>query len=76
MEYVNFGHAGWRTSTFGLGCMRRRAHPSQAETTRPPEGDQFGNILYARSEDADKKVMDRAGRIAHPYIPHPVLGCS
>jgi aryl-alcohol dehydrogenase-like predicted oxidoreductase len=36
----------------------RLARPWQSETTRRSETDQFGNKMYARTEEADRKVVD------------------
>ena len=36
----------------------------QAETTRRSETDRFGNTMYARTEEDDRKVVDRLGEIA------------
>jgi aryl-alcohol dehydrogenase-like predicted oxidoreductase len=36
----------------------------QAETTKRAETDKFGNTMYARTEEDDKKVVDRLGEIA------------
>jgi aryl-alcohol dehydrogenase-like predicted oxidoreductase len=42
----------------------RLARPWQSETTRRAETDQFGNKMYSRTEEADKKVVDRLGEVA------------
>ncbi len=42
----------------------RLARPWQAETTHRLETDQFGKLLYARTEAADREVVDRVGRVA------------
>lgn len=36
----------------------------QAETTSRSETDRFGNTMYSRTEEDDKKVVDRLGEIA------------
>jgi aryl-alcohol dehydrogenase-like predicted oxidoreductase len=36
----------------------------QAETTKRSETDRFGNTMYSRTEEDDKKVVDRLGEIA------------
>lgn len=35
-----------------------------AEATKRAETDRFGNTMYARTEEDDKKVVDRLGEIA------------
>ncbi len=42
----------------------RLARAWNAETTNRSETDVFGKTLYARTEDADRKVIDRLGEIA------------
>ena len=42
----------------------RLARAWQAETTKRSETDQFGTGLYARTEDADRRVVDRLGQVA------------
>jgi aryl-alcohol dehydrogenase-like predicted oxidoreductase len=42
----------------------RLARPWQSETTKRTETDRFGNTMYARTEEADKKVVDRLGEVA------------
>jgi aryl-alcohol dehydrogenase-like predicted oxidoreductase len=42
----------------------RLARPWQTETTKRYETDQFGKTLYAQSEEADNKVVDRLGEIS------------
>jgi aryl-alcohol dehydrogenase-like predicted oxidoreductase len=42
----------------------RLAREWQAEPTRRFETDQFGKTLYAKTEDADKKVIERLGELA------------
>jgi 1-deoxyxylulose-5-phosphate synthase len=42
----------------------RLARPWNSEPTRRAETDRFGNALYARTEEADKKVVERLGAIA------------
>jgi aryl-alcohol dehydrogenase-like predicted oxidoreductase len=36
----------------------------QSETTKRFETDKFGNAMYAKSEEADRQVVDRLGEIA------------
>jgi 1-deoxyxylulose-5-phosphate synthase len=36
----------------------------QSETTKRSETDRFGNTMYSRTEEDDKKVVDRLGEIA------------
>jgi len=43
----------------------RLARAWQTETTRRFETDQFGRSLYAKTEDADRRVIDRLGELAH-----------
>src|ERR1051326_8643478 len=40
----------------------RLARPWQSETTKRSETDRFGNTMYARTEDADRAVVDRLTR--------------
>jgi aryl-alcohol dehydrogenase-like predicted oxidoreductase len=42
----------------------RLARPWDAEKTKRLETDQFGKTLYAKTEDADKSVVDRVGEVA------------
>ena len=42
----------------------RLARPWEAEKTRRLETDQFGKILYSKTEAADRKVIDRLGQMA------------
>jgi 1-deoxyxylulose-5-phosphate synthase len=42
----------------------RLTRPWQSQSTKRSETDQFGNRMYAATEDADKKVVDRLGQIA------------
>lgn len=42
----------------------RLARPWQTETTRRYETDQFGKVLYSRTQEADCKVVDRLGEVA------------
>jgi len=42
----------------------RLTRPWQAETTKRTETDRFGNTMYARTEEDDRKVVDRLGEIA------------
>jgi aryl-alcohol dehydrogenase-like predicted oxidoreductase len=42
----------------------RLARPWQAESTKRHETDQFGQTLYARTEQADRQVIDRVGQVA------------
>lgn len=42
----------------------RLARPWQAENTRRFETDQFGKSMYSRTEEDDRKVVDRVGEIA------------
>jgi aryl-alcohol dehydrogenase-like predicted oxidoreductase len=42
----------------------RLARPWQAESTKRLETDQFGKTLYARTESADRQVIDRVGQVA------------
>ena len=42
----------------------RLARPWQSESTRRTETDRFGNMMYSRTEEADKKVADRLGETA------------
>jgi aryl-alcohol dehydrogenase-like predicted oxidoreductase len=43
----------------------RLAREWRAEPTRRFETDQFGKTLYAKTEDADKKVIERLGELAN-----------
>jgi len=42
----------------------RLARPWQAESTKRYQTDQFGKLLYARTEAADRAVVDRLGQAA------------
>ena len=42
----------------------RLARPWQSETTKRSETDRFGNTMYARTEDADRAVVERLTQIA------------
>jgi aryl-alcohol dehydrogenase-like predicted oxidoreductase len=42
----------------------RLARPWQSESTKRAETDVFGNNMYLRTEEADKKVVDRLGQVA------------
>lgn len=42
----------------------RLARPWQSETTKRSETDQFGKTLYASTEEADHKVVDRLEKLA------------
>jgi aryl-alcohol dehydrogenase-like predicted oxidoreductase len=42
----------------------RLARPWQVEHTKRSETDQFGKSLYSRSEEVDRKVIDRLGQAA------------
>ena len=42
----------------------RLARAWQSESTTRSQTDQFGNNMYARTEEADKKVVDRLGQVA------------
>jgi len=42
----------------------RLTRPWKAETTKRSETDKFGNGMYSRTEDSDRKVVDRLGECA------------
>jgi aryl-alcohol dehydrogenase-like predicted oxidoreductase len=42
----------------------RLTRPWNSENTKRAETDQFGNAMYARTEEADRKVVDRLGEVA------------
>jgi 1-deoxyxylulose-5-phosphate synthase len=42
----------------------RLARPWQSEATKRTETDNFGNTMYARTEDADRKVVERTAELA------------
>src|ERR1700691_2075794 len=42
----------------------RLTRPWQSESTTRSQTDQFANTMYARPEEADKKVVDRLGQVA------------
>src|SRR5216683_2730034 len=42
----------------------RLTRPWQSETTKRSETDQFSKALYTKTEEADKKVVDRLGELA------------
>jgi len=48
-------------SPLARGRLTRAWH---AETTKRSETDRFGNTMYSRTEEDDKKVVDRLGEIA------------
>jgi aryl-alcohol dehydrogenase-like predicted oxidoreductase len=42
----------------------RLARPWKTESTKRSQSDQFGNAMYSRTEESDRKVVDRLGEIA------------
>jgi len=42
----------------------RLTRPWKSESTKRAETDNFGNTMYARTEEADEKVVDRLGEVA------------
>ena len=42
----------------------RLTRPWHSETTKRSETDQFGKAIYTKTEEADKKVVDRLGELA------------
>jgi aryl-alcohol dehydrogenase-like predicted oxidoreductase len=42
----------------------RLARPWRAEPTRRAETDEYGKVLYGRTEDADRKVVERVAEVA------------
>ncbi len=42
----------------------RLARPWQAETTKRDQTDVFGTSLYSKTEEADRKVIERLGKVA------------
>jgi 1-deoxyxylulose-5-phosphate synthase len=42
----------------------RLTRPWQSETTRRTETDRFGNTMYSRTEEDDRRVVDRLGEVA------------
>jgi aryl-alcohol dehydrogenase-like predicted oxidoreductase len=42
----------------------RLARPWKTETTKRAQTDQFGNRMYARTEESDRRVVDRLGELA------------
>jgi 1-deoxyxylulose-5-phosphate synthase len=42
----------------------RLTRPWQAENTRRSETDRFGNTMYSRTEEDDRKVIERLGQVA------------
>ena len=42
----------------------RLTRPWQSETTKRFESDQFGKTVYSKTEEADKKVVDRLSELA------------
>jgi len=42
----------------------RLARPWQSETTKRYETDQFGKTMYSRTEEDDRKVVDRLGQVS------------
>lgn len=42
----------------------RLTRPWQSETTKRSETDRFGNTMYSRTEEDDRRVVERLGKIA------------
>src|SRR6202162_607494 len=42
----------------------RLARPWQTESTKRVELDQFGKTLYSKTEEADRKIVDRLGELS------------
>jgi aryl-alcohol dehydrogenase-like predicted oxidoreductase len=42
----------------------RLTRPWQSETTKRTETDQFGKFMYTKTEEADRKVVDRLGELS------------
>jgi ABC-type sugar transport system substrate-binding protein len=77
MDYVGFGHTGFRMSRFRIGCIaclspaaglrapRRLAHAREiqlpVQSVKPLESSRFAGRMNAHAEDADKKVVVRLG---------------
>src|SRR3569833_2223439 len=51
-------------SPLACGCLTR---PWQAQATKRSETDRFGNTMYSRTEEDDRKVVDRLGEIAEKH---------
>src|SRR3984957_18559033 len=58
-EAENIGVIPW--SPLARGRLTR---PWQSETTKRFESDQFGKTVYSKTEEADKKVVDRLSELA------------
>ena len=58
-EAENIGVIPW--SPLARGRLTR---PWQSETTKRFESDQFGKTVYSKTEEADKKVVDRLNELA------------
>jgi len=55
----------------------RLARPWQGESTKRYETDQFGKTLYSRTEDIDRKVVDRLGQVAEQHgVPRAQLALA
>jgi aryl-alcohol dehydrogenase-like predicted oxidoreductase len=55
----------------------RLTRPWQSETTKRVESDVFGNALYSKTEEADRKVVDSLGNLAEQRgIPRAQLALS
>ena len=51
--------------------------PSAAEATKRSETDQFSKAIYSKTEQADKKVVDRLGEVAEKRgIPRATLALA
>jgi len=55
----------------------RLARPWQSEQTRRAETDVFGNRMYAKTEDADRKIVDRLADLAkNRNVPQATLALA
>jgi len=55
----------------------RLARPWQSEHTKRFDTDKFGTTMYSRTEEADRKVMDRVGEIAKQRgVPHAQIALA
>jgi aryl-alcohol dehydrogenase-like predicted oxidoreductase len=55
----------------------RLTRPWQSETTKRSDTDQFSKAIYTKTEDADKKVVDRLGELAEKRsVPRATLALA
>jgi 1-deoxyxylulose-5-phosphate synthase len=55
----------------------RLTRPWQSETTKRSDTDQYSKAIYTKTEDADKKVVDRLGELAEKRsVPRATLALA